>query len=103
MQQQPPIPGQSASPHASAGPNPPCEVGRTHPRDRHRMRPLDGTPGVWTCPRHGLYATVVDPQAAEGLDRGDPFPMPNGAPGVVVRHGDERLGGVLLYYRPADA
>jgi hypothetical protein len=26
--------------------------------------------------------------------------MHDGQPGVVVRAGDERTGGVLLYYRP---
>ena len=101
MQQ--PTPAQPAA-SAPGGPNPPCEVGRTHPRDRHRMRPLDGSPGVWFCSRHNLYATVVEPGVAAGLDRNDPFPvpLPDGSPAIVVRHGDDRLGGVLIYYRAAD-
>ena len=41
------------------GPNPLCEIGRTHPRDRHRMKPLEGHPGIWECPRHDMYATIV--------------------------------------------
>ena len=84
----------------SSGPNPFCEVGRTHPRDRHRMKPVDGHPGVWECPRHELYAQVVAKETADGLERGDPFPLHDGGgDGVVVRQGDERQGGVLLYYR----
>jgi hypothetical protein len=82
------------------GPNPLCEVGRTHPRDRHRMKPLTGYPGVWECPRHDLYATIVPQDVAASLDRGDPYSMHDGSPGVVVREGDERGGGVILYYRP---
>jgi len=84
---------------ASAGPNPFCEVGRTHPRDRHRMKPLADHPGVWECARHDLFAQVVAKEIADGLERGDPFPLADGADGVVVRHGDERQGGVLLYTR----
>lgn len=84
---------------ASSGPNPYCEVGRTHPRDRHRMRPLDGHPGVWTCARHDLFAQVVAKETADALDRGDDFAMHDGGEGVVVRQGDDRQGGVLLYYR----
>ena len=83
----------------SSGPNPLCEVGRTHPRDRHRMRPVDGRPGVWACGRHDLFAQVVPKEQADALERGDPFPMHDGTEGVVVRHGDERHGGILLYYR----
>ena len=87
-------------PQQSSGPNPFCEVGRTHPRDRHRMRPVEGHPGVWVCPRHDLFARVVDRATADGLERGGPFPLHDGGEGVVARHGDERAGGVLLYYRP---
>jgi hypothetical protein len=83
----------------SSGPNPLCEIGRNHPRDRHRMRPLADHPGVWECPRHDLYATIVPDDIAETLDRGDSYAMHDGRPGVVVRHGDERGGGVILYYR----
>ena len=38
-------------------PNPLCEVGRTHPRDKHRMKPVEGFTGVWECTKHGIYAT----------------------------------------------
>lgn len=83
----------------SSGPNPLCEVGRTHPRDRHRMRPVEGAPAVWVCSRHDLFAQIVPKERAEALERGDPFPMHTGEEGVVVRHGDERGAGMLLYYR----
>jgi hypothetical protein len=83
----------------TSGPNPLCEIGRNHPRDRHRMKPLADHPGVWECPRHDLYATIVSEDVAATLDRGDAYAMHDGRPGVVVRHGDERGGGVLLYYR----
>lgn len=83
----------------SSGPNPLCEVGRTHPRDRHRMRPVEGYTGVWTCAKHDLFATVITKEQADGLERGDPFPMHDGRPGVASRTGDERLGGIVLYYR----
>ena len=83
----------------SAGPNPFCEVGRTHPRDRHRMRPVDGHSAVWHCDRHDLFARVIEKTAAEGLERGDAIAKHDDGEGVVVRVGDERLGGVLVYYR----
>jgi hypothetical protein len=86
----------------SAGPNPLCEVGRNHPRDRHRMRPLAGHPGVWECSRHGIFARVLPKEEAEALDRGDAIPMHGSGTGEVVRHGDERPGGVILYYRAAE-
>ena len=63
------------------------------------MKPVAGQPGVWECPRHELYAQVVAKETADGLERGDPFPLHDSGDGVVVRHGDERQGGVLLYYR----
>ena len=83
----------------SSGPNPLCEVGKTHPRDRHRMRPVEGHPGVWECARHEIFARIVPLEEAEALGRGDPFPMHDGGGGVVVRHGDERHGGMVVYYR----
>ncbi len=83
----------------SSGPNPLCEIGRTHPRDRHRMKPIADAPGVWECPRHDLFAQVVPKATADSLDRGDPYPMHDGNAGIVVRQGDERPGGVILYYR----
>ena len=91
----------SMSSQPSSGPNPLCEVGRNHPRDRHRMRPVAGQEAVWVCPRHDIFARIVDQATADGLERGDPFPLHDGGEGVVVRHGDERQGGVLLYYRAA--
>ncbi|HET8523087.1 MAG TPA: hypothetical protein VFL82_07635 [Thermomicrobiales bacterium] len=86
----------------TSGPNPLCEVGRTHPRDRHRMRPVEGYPGVWTCARHGLFATIVPKETADDIERGEPFTMHDGSEGIASRTGDERQGGVLLYYRPKD-
>ncbi len=86
----------------SSGPNPLCEIGRTHPRDRHRMKPLADFPGVWECPRHDIFARIVEKEQADALDRGDAVPMHDGRTGVVVRHGDERGGGVILYYRAED-
>ncbi|MGH2561382.1 MAG: hypothetical protein ACRDJH_20140 [Thermomicrobiales bacterium] len=83
----------------TTGPNPLCEVGRTHPRDRHRMRPVEGHPGVWTCSRHDLFATIVPKEQADEIERGDPFPMHDGGEGSASRTGDERHGGILLYYR----
>ncbi len=86
----------------SAGPNPLCEVGRNHPRDRHRMRPLAGHPGVWECGRHGIFARVLPKDEADALDRGDAITMPDGGAGEVVRQGDERPGGMIVYYRVAE-
>jgi hypothetical protein len=63
------------------------------------MKPVTGASGVWECPRHDMFAQIVSSEQAAALERGDPFPMHDGTPGVVVRHGDERQGGVLLYYR----
>jgi hypothetical protein len=84
----------------SSGPNPLCEVGKTHPRDRHRMRPVDRYPGVWHCVKHDIYATVIPEDQAETIERGDPYTMHDGSPGIASRTGDERPGGVILYYRP---
>ena len=84
----------------TTGPNPLCEVGRTHPRDRHRMRPVDEYPGVWQCAKHGLFATVVPEDQLESIERGDPYTMHDGVRGVASRTGDDRPGGVILYYRP---
>ncbi|MGI8477945.1 MAG: hypothetical protein ACR2OO_16480 [Thermomicrobiales bacterium] len=84
---------------AGAGPNPLCEVGKTHPRDKHRMRPVEGHPGVWECVKHGIFATVLADDAADSYERGDAFPMHDGTEGVAGRSGDERPGGVIFYYR----
>jgi hypothetical protein len=81
-------------------PNPLCEIGRTHPRDRHRMRPLDGYAGVWHCPKHELYATVLPEEVADEIERGSPYIMHDGSEGVAGRTGDERPGGIVFYYRP---
>lgn len=87
--------------HQSAGPNPLCEVGRNHPRDRHRMRPVAGQIGVWHCGRHGMFARIMPKEEAEAMDRGDTLAMDDGSNGEVVRLGDERPGGMIVYYRPA--
>lgn len=63
------------------------------------MKPLVDYSGVWECPRHDLFAQIVPKETADELERGDPFELHSGGEGVVVRHGDERLGGILLYYR----
>lgn len=70
-----------------------------HPRDRHRMRPVEGHPQVWLCQRHSIFARLVDKVAADALERGDDFAMHEGGEGIVLRHGDERQGGVIVYYR----
>jgi uncharacterized protein with von Willebrand factor type A (vWA) domain len=36
------------------------------------MKPVDGQAGVWECPRHDLFAQVVEKEVADGLERGDP-------------------------------
>lgn len=82
-----------------SGPNPLCEVGRKHPRDRHRMRPVEGHEATWTCSRHSMFAVLIDKEQAEEVERGDPHPTPDGGEGLVVGVGDERPGGVILYYR----
>jgi hypothetical protein len=88
-----------SSSSSSSGPNPLCEVGRRHPRDRHRMRPVEGLEHVWTCARHAMFAQLVDKETADALHRGDDFVMHDGETGRVEGHGDERQGGILLYYR----
>jgi hypothetical protein len=64
------------------------------------MRPLEDHFGVWVCTKHDLYATVISKEQADAIERGDPFPMPDGSEGVASRTGDERPNGVILYYRP---
>ncbi len=83
----------------TSGPNPLCEVGRRHPRDKHRMRPVEGYDNVWLCDRHSMFATLMDKDTAEEFERGDEYIMHDGSEGVVVGLGDERQGGILLYYR----
>jgi len=83
------------------GPNPLCEVGRRHPRDKHRMRPVEGATNVWTCSRHSMFATIIDKETADQLERSDPYTMHDGNDGIVMGFGDERQGGILLYYRAA--
>lgn len=85
----------------SSGPNPPCEVGRRHPRDKHRMRPVDGFDHVWHCAKHSMFARLVDTETAQSHERGDAYTMHDGGEGIVVQHGDERQGGIILYYRAA--
>ena len=92
---------EAATAGASSGPNPVCEVGMRHPRDRHRMRPVEGHDHVWVCQRHSIFARLVDVETANALERGDPYSMHDGGDGLVVRQGDVRQGGVILYYRAA--
>lgn len=70
-----------------------------HPRDRHRMRPVDGADNVWLCNRHSMYAQLVDTETAEAAKRGDKWNHYEGVDGVVVRQGDERQGGQIVYFR----
>lgn len=84
---------------ATTGPNPPCEVGRRHPRDRHRMRPVEGQDHLWYCSKHGVYATLVEKAEAEGADRGSERELPNGVTAVITGPGDDRQGGTILYLR----
>ena len=84
---------------AWSGPSPYCEIGRNHPRDRHRMKALDGYDLVWSCDRHSVFATLIDAEAASSLKRNDPFPMHDGGEGIITGIGDERGGGTLIYYR----
>ncbi len=64
------------------------------------MRPVADHPGVWQCTKHGIFATVVPHEQADEIERGDPYQMHDGAEGIASRTGDERPGGVILYYRP---
>lgn len=84
---------------AWTGPSPYCEIGRNHPRDRHRMKPLDGFDLVWSCDRHSLFAQLVDAKTASDVKRNDPLTMYDGSEGIVTGIGDERGGGTLIYYR----
>ena len=83
----------------SSGPNPPCEVGRRHPRDKHRMRPVAGHEHVWHCDKHSMFAQLIEKEAASTIERGDEYPMHDGETGIVMGFGDERQGGLILYYR----
>lgn len=70
-----------------------------HPRDRHRMRPVEGADQVWYCSRHGMYAQLVDTETAESAKRGDEWMQYPDVTGVIVGLGDERQGGRILYFR----
>lgn len=83
----------------TTGPNPLCEVGMRHPRDRHRMRPVEGADHVWFCSKHGIYAQLVSPEIAESAGRGDDWPHFDQVDGLVVKLGDERQGGQIVYFR----
>ncbi len=82
-----------------SGPSPYCEIGRNHPRDRHRMKALGGHDLVWQCARHSIFAQLVDKERAQEIKRNDDFPMHDGAEGLVTGLGDERPGGTIIYYR----
>lgn len=83
----------------SSGPNPLCEVGMRHPRDRHRMRPVEDAEQVWFCSKHGIYAQLVETEIAEAANRGDDWTHYAPVDGLVVRLGDERQGGQIVYFR----
>jgi len=70
-----------------------------HPRDKHRMRPVDGAENVWFCNRHSIYAQLVDAETAEAVTRGDDWPHYDDVDGVVVQQGDVRQGGQIVYFR----
>lgn len=82
-----------------SGPSPYCEIGRNHPRDRHRMKALEGHELVWECARHSLFARLVDKESAATIKRNDEFTMHDGSEGLVTGLGDERPGGTIIYYR----
>jgi hypothetical protein len=63
------------------------------------MRPVEGQEQTWNCSRHSMFAKLVDKATAESLERGDSYPTPDGEDGLIVGLGDERPGGVILYYR----
>jgi hypothetical protein len=63
------------------------------------MRPVEGLDHVWVCAKHSMFAQVVDKETADALQRGDDYAMHDGETGRVEGHGDERQGGVLIYYR----
>jgi hypothetical protein len=63
------------------------------------MRPVEGYDNVWVCNRHSMFATLVGKEAAGQLERSDPYTMHDEGEGIVMGFGDERQGGVLLYYR----
>lgn len=83
----------------SSGPNPLCEVGMRHPRDRHRMRPVEGAEHVWFCPKHDIYAQLVETEIATAATRGDDWTHYEPIDGVFMRLGDERQGGQVVYFR----
>lgn len=83
----------------TSGPNPLCEVGMRHPRDRHRMKPIEGADHVWFCSKHGIYAQLVDPEIAAATNRNDDWTHFADVNGLVVKLGDERQGGQIVYFR----
>ncbi len=83
----------------SSGPNPLCEIGKNHPRDKHRMKPVEGYEHVWVCDRHSIFAKLVEKDAASSIKRNDEIALHDGGEGLVTGIGDERQGGVIVYYR----
>lgn len=63
------------------------------------MRPVEGADHVWFCSRHSMYAQLVDAETAGRVGRGDDWTHYGEVEGVVVRHGDERQGGQVVYFR----
>jgi hypothetical protein len=49
-----------------------------------------------------LFATIVPKETADTIERGEAYTMHDGSEGIANRTGDERHGGVILYYRPKD-
>jgi len=63
------------------------------------MRPVDGADHVWFCSKHGIYAQLVDTDIAASINRGDDWTHYSDIDGLVVRLGDERQGGQIVYFR----
>lgn len=63
------------------------------------MRPVEGADHVWFCSRHSMYAQLVDAETAGSAKRGDDWTHYAEVDGVVVRQGDERQGGQVVYFR----
>lgn len=63
------------------------------------MRPVEDVENVWYCPRHSMYAQLVDLETANATKRSDDWTGYSPVDGVVVRHGDERQGGQIIYFR----
>lgn len=63
------------------------------------MRPVEGQDHLWYCAKHGIYAQLVDIETAEATPRSADWTGYPEIDGIVVRHGDERQGGQIIYFR----